>query len=102
MTGERDSLCRDVDHLSVQLSDMEVTAGGLQRDLDSARASASSTSTLVVLEGSASHAAQQVEETSRLLGEQLDLDRIVDESYDQIADLGDERDRLWEDFHTLT
>ena len=58
VTGERDSLRRDVDRLSVQLSDMEVTAGGLQRDLDSARASASSTSTLTVLEDSASHAAQ--------------------------------------------
>ena len=27
VTGERDSLRRDVDRLSVQLSDMEVTAG---------------------------------------------------------------------------
>ena len=36
------------------------------------------------------------------MGELSDLDRIVDESYDQIADLGDERDRLREDFQTLT
>ena len=36
------------------------------------------------------------------MGELSDLDRIVDESYDQIADIGDERDRLREDFHTLT
>ena len=102
VTGERDFLRRDVDRLSAQLSDMEVTAGSLQRDLDSARASVSSTSTLAILEDSASHAAQQVEEISRLLGELSDLDRIVDESYDQIADLGDERDRLREDFQTLT
>ena len=74
----------------------------MQRDLDSARASASSTSTLTILEDSASHAAHQVEEIGRLLGELSDLDRIVDESYDQIVDLGDERDRLREDFHTLT
>ena len=80
---------------------MKVTAGGLQRDLDSARASASSTSTLTALEGSTSYAAQQVGEISRLLGELSDRDRIVDESYDQIADLGDERNRLQEDFHTL-
>ena len=76
------------------MSDIEVTTGGLQRDLDSARASASSTSTLTVLEDSVSHVAQQVEEISRPLGELSVLDRIVDESYDQIADLGDERDRL--------
>ena len=67
---------------------MEVTTGSLQRDLDSARASASSTSTLAVLEDSASYASQQVEEISRLLGELSDLDRIVDESYDQIDDRG--------------
>ena len=36
------------------------------------------------------------------MDELSDLDRIVDESYDQIADLGDERDRLREDFQTLT
>ena len=57
---------------------------------------------MTILEDSASHAAQQVEKIGRLLGELSDLDRIVDESYDQIADLGDERDRLREDFHTLT
>ena len=94
MSGERDSLPRDVDRLSVQLSDMEVTAGSLQQDLDSARASASSISTLAILEDSASRAAQQVEDIGRLLGELSGLDRIVDESYDQIADIGDERDRL--------
>ena len=54
------------------------------------------------MEDSASHAAQRVEEIGRLLRELSDLDRIVDESYDQIANLGDERDRLREDFHTLT
>ena len=30
------------------------------------------------------------------------MDRIVDESYDQVADLRDERDHLREDFQTLT
>ena len=71
---------------------MEVTAGGLQRDLDSAMTCASTTSTLTILENSASHTAQRVEEIGRLLGEISNLDRIVDESYNQIVDLGDERE----------
>ena len=49
-----------------------------------------------------SYAAQQVGEIDRLSSELSYLDRIVDESYDQIADLGNERDRLREDFHTMT